>query len=75
MGHLNWSSVRQSVGSVNALLIETDSPYLTPEPFRGKRNEPSYVRNVAECVATVRDISLGRLAEITIANAHQRFCV
>ena len=55
------------------LLIETDSPYLTPEPFRGKRNEPSYVRNVAECIANVRDVSVEDLALITSRNACHRF--
>jgi len=55
------------------LLIETDSPYLSPEPFRGKRNEPSYVRNVAECIADVRGISLELLSEMTTINARRRF--
>lgn len=55
------------------LLIETDAPYLAPVPHRGKRNEPAYVRNVAECIAEVRGISVERLAEITTANAQQIF--
>jgi len=59
----------------NMLLIETDSPYLTPEPFRGKRNEPSYVHNVVECIARVRDVSVEALAEVTTTNAQQRFSV
>lgn len=56
-----------------ALLVETDSPYLAPVPMRGKRNEPSYVRHVAECVAEVRGTSLERIAEITTVNARRRF--
>ncbi len=55
------------------LLIETDSPYLTPEPFRGKRNEPSYVRNVAECIAKVRNVPPEYLASATSQNASRRF--
>lgn len=56
-----------------ALLVETDSPYLAPVPMRGKRNEPAYVRHVAECVAEVRGTPLERVAEITTANARRRF--
>lgn len=55
------------------LLIETDSPYLTPHPFRGKRNESSYVRLVAEMAAELKGISVEELAEITTKNALERF--
>src|SRR6185503_10441668 len=52
------------------LLVETDSPYLSPEPFRGKRpNEPARVAHTAECLARVRRVSLNDLAEQTTANA------
>lgn len=51
------------------LLIETDSPYLTPEPYRGKRNEPSYVRYVAQMIAELREIDLAVLAKATSDNA------
>lgn len=50
------------------LLIETDCPYLTPEPNRGKRNEPSYVWQTAEKIANLRNISLEKLSEITLKN-------
>ena len=50
------------------LLIETDSPYLTPEPFRGKRNEPKYVRYVAEEIAKIRNVSIDEVAEKTKKN-------
>lgn len=50
------------------LLIETDSPYLTPEPYRGKRNEPKYVRYVAEEIARIRNISVDEVAEKTKEN-------
>ncbi len=50
------------------LLIETDSPYLTPEPNRGKRNEPKNVIDTAKRVAEIREISLDKLSELTIKN-------
>jgi len=55
------------------LLLETDCPYLTPIPFRGKRNEPAYVKYVAEKVAELRGISFEEVAEITTANARTLF--
>lgn len=51
------------------LLIETDAPYLAPEPYRGKRNESSYIRHTAQKIAELRGCSLEKLAEITTANA------
>ena len=58
---------------LDRLLVETDSPYLTPQPFRGKRNEPAYVRLVAEEIANLRDIPLAELAETTTANVRRLF--
>jgi TatD DNase family protein len=55
------------------LLIETDCPFLAPVPKRGKRNEPAYVRYVAECLAALRQTSLLDLAEQTTKNACQLF--
>ena len=51
------------------LLIETDSPYLAPEPVRGRRNEPTNVRHVAEKIAALRGMSLEELAAATTENA------
>jgi TatD DNase family protein len=58
---------------LNRLLVETDCPFLAPHPFRGKRNEPAYVRLVAEQVATLKGISLDELARATTANAQRLF--
>jgi len=55
------------------LMLETDSPYLSPMPYRGKRNEPAYVRYVAECIAEARGISLAELACLTTDNTRRRF--
>ncbi|UUZ91663.1 TatD family hydrolase [Paenibacillus sp. P25] len=55
------------------LLIETDAPYLAPHPYRGKRNESSYVRLVAETAAEIRGISMEELAQITTQNAMKLF--
>lgn len=55
------------------IMIETDSPYMAPVPFRGKRNESSYVGRVAEVVAQVKGISLEEAAEATTINALKFF--
>jgi len=55
------------------LLLETDSPYLTPVPFRGKPNQPAYVKYVAEEIAKLRDVSYEEIAEITTKNAEEFF--
>jgi TatD DNase family protein len=57
------------------LLIETDAPYLTPEPFRGRRNEPSYLVHIAKTIAELREISMEDLARITTLNARRLFGV
>lgn len=58
---------------MDRLLIETDSPYLTPTPHRGKRNEPAFVRFVAAEIARIRGISLEAVGEITSDNAKKVF--
>lgn len=55
------------------LLVETDCPYLTPEPYRGRRNEPAYVRYVVEAVARARGLSAEAVAEATAENAQRLF--
>lgn len=58
---------------LDRLLIETDSPYLAPVPYRGKENQPSYVHEVAEAVAALKRITLERLAEATTENFYRLF--
>ncbi len=58
---------------LDKLLIETDSPYLTPEPFRGKRNEPKYVRYVAEEIARIKEVPVEVIAENTRENFQKLF--
>ena len=58
---------------LDKLLIETDCPYLTPEPFRGKRNEPKYVAHTAQAIAEIRGITLEELAKATSRNAKEIF--
>jgi len=55
------------------LLLETDAPYLSPVPMRGKRNEPSFIRHTADAVAEIRGISVSDLARITTLNAMRLF--
>ncbi|MEK6733715.1 MAG: TatD family hydrolase [Pseudomonadota bacterium] len=55
------------------LIIETDSPYLAPEPYRGKRNEPSYVKKVAEMIAELKAVSLEEVADKTTENFFKLF--
>lgn len=55
------------------LLVETDAPFLTPVPHRGKRNEPAYVRHVAQRIALIKEISLEEAAEATTRNARTFF--
>ena len=58
---------------LDRLLVETDAPYLAPVPYRGKLNEPAYVRHVAEELARARNMPLEALAEATTANFRRLF--
>lgn len=55
------------------LLLETDAPYLTPEPYRGKRNEPAYVKYAAQRIAEIRNVTFEEVADITTQNADKIF--
>lgn len=71
----NAPKVKESAKLVplDKLLIETDAPYLSPEPKRGQRNEPSYVRFVAKKLADLHGISFEEMADITSRNAMKLF--
>lgn len=68
-------ALREAVRTIplDRLLIETDSPYLAPAPFRGKRNEPAFVVRVAEVVADARGMTAGDLAAIVTTNTMRLF--
>jgi TatD DNase family protein len=55
------------------LLVETDAPYLSPSPFRGKRNEPAYVRHTAEVLASLRNVTPEEIAQVTTENSQRLF--
>lgn len=66
----NAQSLRDTVKAlpIEKLLIETDSPWLAPVPFRGKPNEPRFVANVAECLAELKGVTVEQLGQITADN-------
>jgi TatD DNase family protein len=58
---------------LDRLLVETDCPFLSPHPFRGKRNEPARVKLVAEKIAELKEIEFAELARLTSENARSVF--
>jgi len=58
---------------LTGMLVETDAPYLTPHPHRGKRNEPAYVVHTARKVAEIKGVSLEELAGVTYQNTKNLF--
>lgn len=58
---------------LDRIVLETDCPYLAPVPYRGKRNEPAYLKLIAEKVAQLKNVSLAELTEATTANARKLF--
>lgn len=77
-GPITFKNARKTVEAVkevplDMLLIETDSPYLTPVPHRGERNYPGYVRHVAEKIAAIRGLTFDEVAKITLENGKRFF--
>jgi TatD DNase family protein len=58
---------------LDRLLIETDAPYLAPQQYRGKRNEPAWVLETCACLAEIHGVSLEEMAAITTGNARRLF--
>jgi len=71
----NSERLREVVKSVplERLLLETDSPFLAPQVFRGRRNEPSYIRYLAEEIAGIKNLDFEKVAEVTTENAKALF--
>lgn len=76
-GPLTFPRARQravaAAVSLERILLETDAPFLTPAPHRGKRNEPAYVHHVAEALAALQQRSLDEVCQVTTANAVRLF--
>ncbi len=71
----NAQELRDVVKAVplEKILIETDAPYLAPIPYRGKKNEPKYVVEVAQCIADLKGVSVEKVAEVTTENFYRLF--
>lgn len=77
-GSITFANARRAAEIIkwlppDRIMIETDSPYLTPEPYRGKRNDPSKVRCVAEKIAEIRESSFSEIAALTLKNGREFF--
>lgn len=77
-GPLTFKNARHTVEVASKVpedkfVVETDCPYLTPEPYRGKRNEPAYAKEVLAKVAELKGLSLERAAELSSSNAQKLF--
>ncbi|KJR47187.1 putative deoxyribonuclease YcfH [Desulfosporosinus sp. I2] len=77
-GPVTYKNARQTVevakqAPLDRILVETDSPYLTPEPRRGKRNEPTYVVEIVHKIAEIRNVSFEDIAEQTMRNSKTIF--
>jgi TatD DNase family protein len=79
-GPVTFKNVKKAVEVVkyvpmDRLLVETDCPYLTPEPFRGKRNDSSYLKHTIQKIAEIRESTFEEIAEITTKNAKRLFSI
>src|SRR3954462_9960520 len=71
----NGQNIRDTIAAtpLNQFMLETDSPFLAPVPYRGKRCEPAYVRETAQVVAQVKGCTMEELGSATCAVAHRFF--
>lgn len=75
-GNLTYDSGLQSVAlqiPLDKIFLETDSPFLSPEPYRGKRNEPANTKIIAEFLAKIKNVSLEKIADTTTKSARSLF--
>ena len=78
-GIVTFKNVSESLKEVvrnvplDRFMIETDSPYLAPEPERGKENEPAFVEHIARGIAEIRGVSYDEVARVTTENARKFF--
>jgi len=73
----NAGVIRETIARcpLASMMLETDSPYLAPVPHRGKRNEPSYVLEVARCVATIKGVPIEEVDRVTTENTEEFFAL
>lgn len=69
-----WDDLIRRV-PLEKIMIETDCPYMTPEPYRGQRNEPILVKYVAKRIAEIKNLSIEKVADITTKNAREFFSI
>ena len=76
-GYISFKNFRNTAPletvPIEKILIETDAPYMAPEPFRGKRNEPAYIPIIARRIAEIKYLSVEDVGRITLFNAHRLF--
>ena len=67
----NAREIKETVSKIdiNKIILETDAPYLTPTPYRGKLNEPKYIKYVAEEIASIKGLSIKEVEDITYRNS------
>ena len=71
----NSKNIKEVINEINIeyILLETDSPYLTPEPYRGKKNYPYYINFVADKISEIKQIDIDKVKNITTSNAYDLF--
>ena len=71
----NGKKLKETVEAIplESIVLETDCPYMAPEPFRGKRNQSSYIRYVAEEIARIKGVSVENVVEQTEKNAKKLY--
>ena len=71
----NAKTIKEVVRDIDLsyILLETDSPYLTPSPYRGESNSPKYIPLIAEAIADIKDVSIVDISRVTTANAEAIF--